>query len=278
MEVILIDRKLILANAPSNIGQQVSINHAGCSAGNDTKHRLYIKRTDRGIVAYCHHCSESGFANDKSNNRLSTWVTKPKEIKATDNVPTPVLTPLTMGGRVWLVKYYCNINSDSFHGVQYEANKVALTLHNPDKDIIGYQIRNLKTNATPKYLTSYSYSGCKGDSSWFNSHKKHLVITEDYLSAYRVSQDTDFASVALLRTTVSDRTLRQIHDLNFEGVTIWLDPDDAGIEGAIKAQKKLSHYLPKETTIRVFTLDVEPKECTKESLESYLSKGIQYGL
>ena len=96
MEVILIDRKLILANAPSNIGQQVSINHAGCSAGNDTKHRLYIKRTDRGIVAYCHHCSESGFANDKSNDRLSTWVTKSKETKSNETESKETTTTTTI--------------------------------------------------------------------------------------------------------------------------------------------------------------------------------------
>jgi DNA primase len=71
---------------------------------------------------------------------------------------------------------------------------------------------------------------------------------------------------------------RLLKNLNPSKYILCFDPDDAGIEGAIKAQKKLSHYLPKETTIRVFTLDVEPKECTKESLESYLSKGIQYGL
>jgi DNA primase len=76
--------------------------------------------------------------------------------------------------------------------------------------------------------------------------------------------------VALLRTTISDRTLRQIHDLGFTKVCIWLDPDKAGVEGAAKAYKKLTYFLPNEVLCLSFNKDREPKECTKEELKAIL--------
>jgi len=97
-----------------------------------------------------------------------------------------------------------------------------------------------------------------------------LVITEDYLSAYRVHKNTGFSSVALLRTMIADKTLSQMYELNFEFVFIWLDPDEAGQEGASKAYKKLNHFLPTTTKLAIFGINKEPKECTPEELKSIL--------
>ena len=82
----MIDKKLILANAPSNMNEQVHINHKGCPSGEDTKHRLYIKRNAKGLVAYCHHCTESGFAHDDSGltvtliGEVEYWGRLPKKL------------------------------------------------------------------------------------------------------------------------------------------------------------------------------------------------------
>ena len=263
----MIDRKLILANAPSVIGEQIHINHTMCEAGVDNKRRLYIKRIDRGLVAYCHHCNQSGFASD-GDDRLSTWINKPSVTTARFS-SKPILASLTTEGKVWLHTNYCNV--DDFQGVIGERHKVALTLHNPEQETIGWQVRNLLPNATPKYITHYIDNSNRGDAGWFHKSSKTLVITEDYLSAYRVHNDTGFSSVALLRTIVSDKTLRQIHELNFEYVVIWLDPDEAGIEGAAKAYKKLNHFLPSETKIILLGMDKEPKQCTPAELESILT-------
>ena len=265
----MIDKRLILANAPSVIGKQVNINHVGCSAGEDKKRRLYIKRSEKGLVAYCHHCADSGFAQDGADGRLSTWF-KDKPLDVSKTSSKPVMAPLAIQGRVWLCEHYCDPNNDNFSGVLSEPNKVALSLRNPEQDVVGWQVRNLLPNTTPKYLTNYTHNGNKGDASWFHKNSEALVITEDYLSAYRVFNDTTFSSVALLRTTISDRTLRQIHELDFKFIFIWLDPDAAGIEGTIKGYKKLSHYLPRETVIGVYNMDKEPKECTPNELRRIL--------
>ena len=265
----MINRKLILSNAPSGMNEQVNINHVGCPSGEDRKKRLYIKRTTKGLVAYCHHCADSGFAQDGTEGRLSTWFkTKPTDVlKITSK---PVIGPLEIQGRVWLCDHYCDPNNKDFSGVQGKDPRVALSLHNPVQEVIGWQVRNLLPDATPKYTTYYNQESNRGDSSWFHKNSTALVITEDYLSAHRVFNDTTLSSVALLRTTISDRTLRQIYDLDFKFIFIWLDPDAAGIEGTTKAYKKLSHYLPKETVIGVYNMDKEPKECTPNELRKLL--------
>jgi hypothetical protein len=267
----VINRKLILANAPKDMNEQVHVNHIGCSSGDDKKKRLYIKRTSRGLVAYCHHCCESGFASDDASGRLGTWLTPKEAIREKLNTPL-ILSDVTFEGKVWLCTNYCDPTNPNFSGVRHERNKVALALHNPEQQIIGWQVRNLVPNAVPKYLTSYDNGSNNGDASWFHTRgSKTLVMTEDYLSAHRVFTDTGLSSIALLRTSVSDRTLSQIHELNFEFIYIWLDPDQAGIDGARKAIKKLTHFLPTSTSIKNIVCDREPKQHTKDELYGLLN-------
>lgn len=259
----MIDRKFILENAPNNIGQQLHVNHTNCSFGQDTKRRLYIKRTQTGLIAYCHHCGESGYATDLEN-RLSGWLFKTNartKVNAKPNV-----TELSIEGKIWLCKYYCDPAHKNFDGIVGEQNKVALSLYDCENNLTGLQIRNLTKGAIPKYLTYYYSTSNTGDAAWFYNQNKTLVITEDYLSAYRINKDTKFSSVALLRTTLSDKTLREIYDLAFTHVFIWLDPDEAGNIGAEKTYKKLTYFLSKDVCIAILNFNKEPKECSPKEL------------
>jgi len=262
----MIDRKLILANAPSNIGKQVNVNHVGCEAGEDKKKRLYIKRTEKGLVAYCHHCAESGFAKD-GDTRLGTWVSGKKDTSVVKIQQKPELAPLSIGGKMWLLEYHVTTTSKLFSGIKDDPKKVALTLHNPTNDILGWQVRNLVPDAVPKYTTYYLDNKNKGESAWFHNGSKVLVITEDYLSAYRVSRDVGYSAMALLRTSITDRTLMQIYDMGFSEIYIWLDSDEAGVKGAAKVSKTLRHFLPSDVKLMSIHSDEEPKELTAEQLE-----------
>ena len=118
------------------------------------------------------------------------------------------------------------------------------------------------------YITKMFDSINKDDACWFVKEPCFtLVITEDYLSAYRIYKDTGCSSVALLKTSVSDRTLATISELQPMMVLIWLDPDDAGNKGAKEAVKKLSYYLPKSTVVQKIVSELEPKECNKEHIK-----------
>jgi hypothetical protein len=259
-----IDHKIILANAPSNIGQQVNVNHIGCEAGEDKKKRLYIKRIEKGLMAYCHHCNQKGFAKD-GDTRLGSWVTgKPTTVVKTQQ--KPILGPLSLGGKIWLHQNNCTSTSKLFSGILDDPKKVAMTLQNVEGATIGWQIRNLVPDAVPKYTTYFINAKDKSESAWFCSNAKTLVITEDYLSAYRVSRDVGFSSMALLRTTITDKTLLQIYDMGFKEIYIWLDSDEAGVKGAAKVSKTLRHFLPSDVKLMTIHSNEEPKHLTPEEL------------
>lgn len=267
----MIDKKIILKNAPSNMDEQIHVNHEGCPSGEDKKKRLYIKKTVRGFLAYCHHCNEKGFASLSGEHSISSkGFFKP--YKPTKKAVAPTLVELSFEGRVWLNKYHCDTTEHCFNGVRHEPNKVALDLFDVEKNLIGYQIRNLDANAKAKYITHFFDEEDKGSAAWFynDAKSKALVITEDYLSAYRVNKDTGWSSVALLRTAITTSLLNQISELDFKTILIWLDPDTAGIEGAKKVQKTLKHYLPTTTRVPYLPMLKEPKELTPTELRDGL--------
>ena len=264
----MIDRNLILKHAPSNINEQVHVNHEGCEAGEDKKRRLYIKRTDKGLVAYCHHCNEKGFASD-SSARLSTWLFSGSTSHASRQ-QLPTLVEVSIEGKIWLGKYYCDSTDKPFNGIKGNTKLLSLDLVDHNGDVIGYQVRNLVPNAVPKYVSHYFAQNNRGDVAWFYSGHKTLVITEDYLSAYRIHKDTGFTSMALLRTSLTDQALIQICELEFEQVIVWLDSDEAGKKGAKKVKTQLQHFLPNKVSVIRFPLDREPKEHTPAELKEML--------
>lgn len=270
----MIDRKLIVANAPSNMGEQFHVNHVGCPAGEDTKKRLYIKKTAGGLLAYCHHCSEHGFIKDKSvdGDRLASWLRGKRVDVPEISVDKPGFAgaPLSVQGKRWLWTYNCDDTDTVFGGVHDHPNQVTLQLRNPDGKLIGWQVRNLNPLTKPKYLTQFMSGIERGDASWFIGDKNTLVITEDYLSAYRVNKATALTSVALLKTSISDKTLQQISLIKPSFIYIWLDPDAAGIKGTHEAMDKLKFFLTDDTTLVAVGVDMEPKECSSETLKETL--------
>jgi len=267
----MISKKTILKHAPSVMDEQVHVNHEDCPSGKDTKRRLYIKKTSRGFLAYCHHCNEKGFAS-LSGEALSSSSFFKTTYKASKAVKLPTLVELTIAGRIWLNKHFCDPSEHCFNGVRGEPNKVALDLFDKEGEHIGYQVRNLDPNATPKYLTHYFDVDNKGAGSWFYKEgSKTLVLTVDYLSAYRVNRDApNCSSIALLRTAISEKLLLQIYESDFNQIIVWLDPDSAGVEGAAKAYKKLQHFLPTSTKVLVYGVDKEPKQLTPKELHNGL--------
>jgi hypothetical protein len=80
-----------------------------------------------------------------------------------------------------------------------------------------------------------------------------LVLTEDILSAKRVSLHTEAWSI--LGTAIPDPVLGQIIRTG-KPVLVWLDPDDAGRKGTSKAVAKLRAYGVEAKAIRT---DRDPK-------------------
>lgn len=267
----MIDRNLVRTNAPSNIGEQVHINHTGCTAGEDTKRRLYIKRVVGGVLAYCQHCSQHQFLRERNDSGVDMhkWLTgKDVEVPEVDLLDkVPLYDPrITRGdGRDWLELYHLNpVDTMHFKQPVGRSDQVALQLFDWKGRFVGVQIRN--TVCKPKYITKYKQNTTT-DSAWFVRDASTLFITEDYLSAYRIYIDSTTSSLALLKTTASEKTIEQVCSMNYKTIFVWLDHDEAGIKGATKLYNRLKLL----STARVFQVvaDREPKEFTPNDLEEF---------
>ena len=261
-----INSELLRRNAPKNIGDQIHINHDGCSAGTDTKRRLYIKKVPGGILGYCHHCSGTGFIQlvSPEGHELSKWL-KGDETADVPSVTTGVVAagPLPFTGSpgdLWLHKYLTDPIDVKYICGTGDPTQVLLKIYTYEHPThVGYQIRN--TAAKPKYLTYYIKDAFRGDAAWFIAPRTiDLVITEDYLSAYKIFKLCNITTVALLKTTASDVTVRQIAEFNPHKVLVWLDNDVAGMRGSTKLVSRLQYVLSKGTTILSATTSRDPKD------------------
>lgn len=275
----MLNKKLLQDYAPSNIGQQVNVNHDGCSAGTDTKKRLYIKRTVGGIVGFCHHCRDKGFIvnPDQDGNKLRDWLKgKDVDVPSVERGSLPVVPIVrdsyTAAEKVWLHKH--GVFEDEMGWITPVVGGIKLTLFDPTGTYSGYQIRTL--SGKPKYLTYYQ-PYAPDDAAWFLRYpfSGNIFITEDWLSAYRIWRDTKYSSVALLKTSITPQTLNNITALDTSNIFIWLDPDDAGRNASITLHNKLKTFVKAKNIIDIGKEQMcEPKELNNAMLNKVCTQGV----
>ena len=157
------------------VGDTARVNHELCTAGEDTRRRLYITRPhaspDR-VIAYCHNCQESGvlstgdntyikYRDDRHSSQVAQSIVKDEE---EIELPTGLVYQLsdwTQASKAWAYKAKLNtpwvakyeIGEDPSTGrVCLPQWRVATPKHRWHLD--GYQLRKTDPNVRgPKYLT-----------------------------------------------------------------------------------------------------------------------------
>lgn len=257
------------------IGEQLKFNHVGCSAGTDTKNRLYIKRVYGGVVGYCHHCSQGGFLplEGKSGRELTKWLKseskEPISIVAEDvNKELSNLISanhdFTLNSLAWLSRYEMN---NCF--IADSEGRVVLPIYNENTVAKGYQTRN--NVGVPKYITKIQ-KGYQGGSWYSRAYVEAVFFTEDILSAVKIYNNSNtIVSLALLGTSLRDQDEKILLSKykNFK-IFIWLDDDSAGIKGAKKIFERLTFLGLKAEIITT----KEPKKVPKDILKLYLKEMI----
>ena len=202
-------------NAPLEIGEQININHENCSAGVDTKKRLYIKRVHGGILAFCQHCSTSGYYfNDKSRDseKLRKWIKNPEESSVYKKTTAEEIEDYLINNTfqpnlntiAWFCKYFPEFNGPLIRTYFCfdKLGNIVFPIKNYYRQITGMQTRTFKTK--PKYITEYA-SNTKTSGSWYThdcTFNFTLVITEDCLSAFKINYTLNIDTLALLGTTL----------------------------------------------------------------------------
>ena len=108
--------------------------------------------------------------------------------------------------------------------------------------------------------------------AWFDNNSLYklcttVVVTEDAISACRVNQDTGLPAVALCGTNLYEECLTKL--AKYSQVVLCLDPDEAGIKGAVRIMKG---HLAAMTKVNVELLRADPKDLSIQELKDALAK------
>ncbi len=284
------------------INQQIAMNHTACSAGQDTKQRLYVKRVPDGYIAYCHNCGGTGFKFFRSDVRAAGEVMAgmktafgdsedPRAEEATFH-PTETIADLELideipiRERVWLYQYYMTDDDIKKFGIKYSLTYQMIALpitYGAGVSVpAGYQLRNLGAAYKWKYKTiAYETSKRRFNwGPWATGPKGYavgdtlpLVLTEDLLSSYRVAAAAPVCAMALMGTHADTRMIEYLRETANEkaGVLIWLDDDIAGVSAAVEIRKQIGASTEKVTVIR----ETQPKNLSPEKIEAVIDNALK---
>lgn len=235
-------------------GQTISTNHDGCTAGLDTRQRLYItrKRTDTGRttdLAYCHNCGIGGTSRptEPANFRIPGAPPTPTKGSNDLHLPMNLVPPGTADFPAEATAFLGHalppafINASVGVGYDRQTSRLILPIYNhiwgqgglPDNwgSLLGWQARRLYGDG-PKYLTVESDAAAAGDGLameldlWRTSPASDVVIlVEDWLSAVYVASGCPQATVIpLLRYKIAAERLAGLRK-RFKYLCVWLDDD-----------------------------------------------------
>jgi len=250
--------------APTRPGDQVNIHHCKIGQNND---RLYIRRNyDGTIVAYCHHCTRSGFADSSSSRiskRSSRWASE------VVGEPVPEWTyPDDISHRVgewpreasnWLLKYGIVEEDCERFGVGYSESSggIVFPFFDTKGERVAFQVRQRfegthgipakreegvdnagKNREIPKYITSVRPES-KGSSRIFfprfcgvypsrdtDCFLLPVCVVEDVVSAIRITKTGAAEGIALGGVSTLPSALVKVGDLSKRSVIVWLDNDN----------------------------------------------------
>lgn len=257
-----------------SVGEQINVNHIDCSAGEDRKKRLYLKRVDNGIISYCHHCNEHSFvpSNTGKGKRTKAYAkssctnSASKRPFSLPNDIESVPSEWPAKARVWCYQYGITDGELTRHGICYSERlkRVVLPVWANGK-LQSFQTRKIfDEDCKPKYLTY----GNK-DSVF---HVKHddgnkLCIVEDILSSIKAGRYVN--TMALGNTTLSDAQMNLIISNSYTEFVVFLDDDNAQVK---KAQLVIKNRLEQIGTVTIIHSNGrDPKEYSDEELKLCLS-------
>lgn len=208
---------------------------------------LIVTKQDSGVSAYCFRCKWSGFVGAPPESlaqkleRQAREKLASKEMKNSKALPSPKCEDVSewpLQARIWLYKAGLNNNDIVEAGIYYHrgSNRVVIPVYD-GPDLVYWQARGFDAEA-PKYLNPSVVDRSALVAKWYGSEDL-LVLTEDWLSGYRVHNATGCQVYALLGTNLTDKILAQIA-WNSTPVAVWLDSDKPGQDAAKKIMKQLA--------------------------------------
>ena len=224
-----------------------------CGPGHENS--CYVVYTDG---AHCYSCGKSERKDADFN-----FLPKRKAVYVPEITYNPKQFSLNV--LTWLNKYYVYEDLIKLHRIGYvpaEGGKDESLIFN-----IG-DSGEFQRRFFPKAF--YSSEGVKQQLYVVGPQSRKIVVCEDVLSSIRVA-GAGYTALCLFGTSANPEQLRHILTRYTEMVSIWLDPDEAGVKGAEKLknileinQRKYPFTIKPE--IRIIVSDLQPKEYTNDEI------------
>ena len=175
-------------------------------------------------------------------------------------LPEDFTTELPPAGVLWLAKGGLNHCDIARHGFGYSPSmqRVIMPVYE-DGELVAVQARALHRGQEPKYLGQIRRHPRPAFQAPHSTPTDTLVLTEDMLSACRVSKVCDAWST--LGTNLCAAVLARIGETAYDQVSIWMDADAAGV----RARRKMHALL--QTTGKQITMIHSDRDPKKHSLE-----------
>lgn len=230
---------------------------------------LQINHKADGWAAYCHRCGYRGWIPRPAESlgeklaRLSRAKALESRVEASVELPSPkVLDPQAWpsDARVWL--YKAGISNAEIEALGFYWNpsiqRVVIPVRDSHGKPIYWQARTLDKANPRKYLNP------RADKSRLVAKYgagSLIVLTEDILSAYKVSR-VGVSGWSLMGTKLSDYVAGDLLRER-KPVAVWLDPDTAGQTSAAKILRALRAY---GLDVRNLVSSKDPKLLSREEI------------
>lgn len=201
---------------------------------------LVVTRTQEGYSWFCHRCKQYGKRGLDGLSPAETirWIKsiklKPKMYRKEVKLPEDFTSEMPASALAYLwARGVTDADMHKFNlGYSPNFNRLIFPIFD-GTELVFWQGRNLGeiTRENPKYVNQ-AQLGRKDVFFKVLTDNKVLTITEDIVSAIRVSAVTD--AIAMLSAHIPDKIIFDlafaevswnIRKLNYEKILIWLDPD-----------------------------------------------------
>jgi DNA primase len=260
-------------------GHKLRLNH-DCGEGRD----MIVSHNEAGYSAYCFRCGPVGFhahgvrtlAELEELKALNEQAKENHDVRLTGTVPIP---EEFMG---WLLVAGITPARAAACGFCWhpKMHRIVMPLRGEDGTWLYWQARAVRVGQRPKYINptvdketlgflalpeDYPVAGTHCDTSAIHGRVdgRSVVVTEDILSAVRVGRS--MPAVSCLGTKASGSQIGALSGA--EKVFIWLDPDQAGLDGATTMKRQLSLVVPTE----IVDSRADPKLLSDEQIRDHLN-------
>ena len=231
--------------------------------------KLSINHNNQSYWCNCYRCGHTdveykGRQTLEEINRIEELNKQTQSIVLDLELPSDYTTGIPLQGRLWLYKAGIHEYTWKKYKIGYseKLQRVILPVYNKRNQLIWYQCRAIQVGQIPKYIQPAADRSKVMFEALGHNNAKEAILVEDILSCIRVGKH--IKTYSLLGTKI---TTEQASELSkYKLVRTWLDPDEAGVNGASKIRRTLGLV----TEVSNITSKVDPKELSDKQIKGIL--------